>query len=321
MNKSFEKVILRSTGAKEVYEIEEVQELWSGYGKILRYELSGTEVKSVIVKNVCLPKRTGQARGGDISFERKLKSYKVEMAFYQNWSQRCGDYCRVPKGYAFEWQDNEFLMVFEDLDASGFNRRIRSVGWKEIQLCLSWLANFHATFMGEKPEKLWSKGTYWHLDTRPEELKAMKDMALKNAAHKIDRKLDSCTYKTFVHGDAKFENFCFSNDGNSVAAVDFQYVGGGCGMKDVAYFIDSCLYDDECESWENDILEFYFRELKKALEMVEKKVDYEALEKEWRKLYHVAWADFYRFLKGWAPGHYESKYSERICRKVIDELT
>ena len=55
MNKSFEKIILKSTGAKELYEIEEVQELWSGYGKILRYGLAGAEIKSVIVKNVCLP--------------------------------------------------------------------------------------------------------------------------------------------------------------------------------------------------------------------------------------------------------------------------
>lgn len=211
-------------------------------------------------------------------------------------------------------------MVFEDLDTVGFNRRLHSVSWKEVQLCLSWLANFHGTFMGEKPEKLWSKGTYWHLETRPDELKAMKDMELKNAAHAIDRKLNNCSYKTFVHGDAKLANFCFSHDGNSVAALDFQYVGGGCGMKDVAYFIDSCLYDDECESWEDDILEYYFGELKKALVINQKSIDFEALEKEWRQLYHIAWADFYRFLKGWAPGHYESRYSERICRKVIKEL-
>lgn len=320
MNKAFEKIILKSTGARELCDVEEVQELWSGYGKILRYGLSGSDMMSVIVKNVCLPERSGQSKVKNISFERKLKSYKVEMAFYENWSQRCGDGCRIPKHYALEWQNNEFLMVFEDLDTAGFNRRMRSVGWKEMQLCLRWLANFHATFMGEKPEKLWSKGTYWHLDTRSDELKAMKDVNLKNAAPIIDKKLSNCTFKTFVHGDAKLENFCFSRDGNSIAAIDFQYVGGGCGMKDVAYFVDSCLYGDECESWEGDILDYYFKELKKALDANSKDVDFEVLEREWRQLYHVAWADFYRFLKGWAPGHYESRYSERICRKVINEL-
>lgn len=321
MNKSFEKLILNSTGSKELYKIEEVQELWGGYGKILRYALSGGEVKNVIVKNVCLPELPGKSRGGNNSFQRKLKSYKVEMAFYENWGRKCGDDCRIPNWYVFKWEKNEFLMVFEDLDASGFKRRKQSVGWKEMQLCLKWLAYFHATFIGEKPEKLWAQGTYWHLETRLDELKVMKDADLKNAARAIDRKLNSCTFKTFVHGDAKLENFCFSDDGNSVAGLDFQYVGGGCGMKDIAYFIDSCLYEDECESWENDVLTYYFRELQKALDIKEKNVDFEALEKEWRRLYHVAWADFYRFIKGWAPGYYESRYSERISRRVIKDLT
>lgn len=320
MNNGFEKIILKATGSRELCEIEEVQELWGGYGKILRYGLSGSELKSVIIKNVCLPEREGKSRGGDISFQRKLKSYRVEMAFYENWSQKCGNECRIPKWYAFEWQKKDFLMVFEDLDTVGFKRRKQRVGWIEMQLCLKWLAYFHATYMGEKPEKLWAHGTYWHLETRPDELKAMKDMALKNAARAIDRKLNSCKFKTFVHGDAKLENFCFSDDGNSVAALDFQYVGGGCGMKDVAYFVDSCVYDDECGSWEDDVLAYYFGELKKALDIKGKNVDFDYIEREWRQLYHVAWTDFYRFIKGWAPGHYESRYSERISRKVIKDL-
>jgi len=40
-----------------------------------------------------------------------------------------------------------------------------------------------------------------------------------------------------VHGDAKLANFCFSRDGKKVAAVDFQYVDGGCGMKDLSRII------------------------------------------------------------------------------------
>ncbi|MCX7922026.1 MAG: ecdysteroid 22-kinase family protein [Clostridia bacterium] len=320
MNKNFERVILKATNSRELYETEEVQELWGGYGKILRYGLIGSDLKSVVVKNVCLPKRDRQLRGGDISYQRKLKSYKVEMAFYENWSRKCGSDCRVPEWYAFQWQNDEFLMVFEDIDTAGFEKRRRDVSWNEMQACLKWLANFHATFMREKPENLWSQGTYWHLETRPDELKALNDIALKSAAKAIDRKLNNCRFKTFVHGDAKLANFCFSEDGNSVAAVDFQYVGGGCGMKDVAYFIDSCLYDDECESWESDVLTFYFRELKKALYAKQKSIDFDELEKEWRDLYPVAWTDFYRFLKGWAPGHYETRYSERIARKVISSL-
>lgn len=101
-----------------------------------------------------------------------------------------------------------------------------------------------------------------------------------------------------------------------MAAVDFQYVGGGCGMKDVAYFIGSCLKEAECARREAQILDTYFGHLHRALGSRN-----EALEIEWRSLYRVAWADFHRFLKGWSPGHWKiNSYSERITREVINQL-
>jgi len=47
----------------------------------------------------------------------------------------------------------------------------------------------------------------------------------------------------------------------------------------------------------------------------------EALEKEWRSLYRVAWADFHRFIKGWSPSHWKiNTYSERVTAEVINSL-
>jgi hypothetical protein len=106
-----------------------------------------------------------------------------------------------------------------------------------------------------------------------------------------------------------------------VAAVDFQYVGGGCGMKDVAYFIGSCLYEEDCERYETELLDYYFARLREALELRDSGVDPDALEQEWRALYPVAWSDFHRFMKGWSPGHWKvHSYSERIAREVIARL-
>ena len=45
-------------------------------------------------------------------------------------------------------------------------------------------------------------------------------------------------------------------DGKAVAAVDFQYVGAGCGMKDVAYLLGSCLDDKGHEALEADLLDY-----------------------------------------------------------------
>lgn len=189
---------------------------------------------------------------------------------------------------------------------------------REIKACLSWLAHFHALFLGVSPDGLWPVGTYWHLETRPDELGAMEDPELKAAARDIDRILSECRFQTIVHGDAKLANFCFSLSGQDVAAVDFQYVGGGCGMKDVVYFFGSCMEEKECEKQVHGLLDYYFTELKKS---VGKNVDFEALETEWRQMFAFAWTDFHRFLLGWMPGHWKiNRYSKQLTQEVLRKL-
>ena len=221
--------ILGAAKADDLLEGELIQGLWSGYGSIDRYGLIGSELNTVVVKHVRSPDKSNHPRGWstDLSHQRKLKSYRIETAWYEHWAARCDDQCRIPHCLASEHRDNEVLMVLEDLDDSGYPARKNSVTEAEMVCCLSWLAHFHALFMGEKPEGLWSIGTYWHLDTRPEELAVMEDGALKQAAGALDQLLNSTPFQTFVHGDAKLANFCFSDDGRKVAVVDFQYVGGG----------------------------------------------------------------------------------------------
>ena len=315
MNNHFKSIILQKTGATSLQEKEIIQSLWSGYGNIKRITLHGGDIKSVVIKNVQLPKQNTHPKGwsSEIGHLRKLKSYQVETFWYQNYSSK--SLARLPKCYGVTQKDDEVLIILEDLNAASFSLRKQNVNWQEVEACLEWLAKFHASYLGEVPKNIWDIGTYWHLKTRPQELQALEDNSLKNAASKIDKKLNNCTYKTFVHGDAKLANFCFSEDGK-VAGVDFQYVGGGCGIKDVAYFIGSCLPEKECERLENKILDTYFTYLHNALGNKN-----EALEKEWRALYHVAWADFHRFLKGWSPGHWKiNSYSERITLQVIKNL-
>ena len=324
MKEEFKSLILETTDASELYQIEVIQSLWSGYGQIVRYGLKGAKLASVIVKHVKLPDSGSHPRGWntDLSHQRKLKSYQVESHWYQDWSGKCDEFCTVPKCLAVEAHENETVIVLEDLDASGFPVRKSSVGMKEIEACIKWLANFHAVYLGYKPGGLWRTGTYWHLETRPDELQVLDDLPLKKAASAIDLKLKNSEFQTFVHGDAKLANFCFSNDATKVAAVDFQYVGGGCGMKDLAYFIGSCLYEKDCEEMEQQLLGLYFENLREAVKRLNKKVDLDALEEDWRMLFPYAWADFHRFLKGWSPGHWKiNSYSEKVCRQVIEDLS
>lgn len=316
-------MVLEAARARSIVGTQVVQGLWSGYGQILRCSLQGAAQSSVIVKHVRWPDQRNHPYGwtSDRSHERKLQSYRIETMWYERYSRLCPDACRVPRCLALETRAGEVVMVLEDLDASGFAGRRQRVGELEIDACLSWLASFHATFMGERPEGLWATGTYWHLATRPEELDALEDGPLKAAAVTIDRRLANSAFQTFVHGDAKLANFCFDVEGRQAAAVDFQYVGGGCGMKDVAYFISSCLDEDDCERMSPDLLDRYFELLSDALERSGKALDFAALEDDWRGLYPMAWTDFYRFLQGWSPGHWKlHRYSERLASEVLEAI-
>lgn len=327
-----EAVVLQAAAAQSIVDTEVVQHLWSGYGQILRCHLGGGidgtvggggdrgPARTVVVKHVRWPEQREHRYGwdSDRSHERKLHSYQVESTWYDRYAQHCSDASRVPRCLALDARNDEVIMVLEDLDASGFAGRRQQVGAAELDACLTWLADFHATFMGERPDGLWTTGTYWHLGTRPDEFDALDDGPLKAAAAAIDRRLSNSPFQTFVHGDAKLANFCFDTDGHHAAAVDFQYVGGGCGMKDVAYFISSCLDEDESERLAPDLLDRYFELLREALTRSGKSLDVEALEEEWRALYPVAWTDFYRFLQGWSPGHWKlHRYSERLAHDVL----
>ena len=321
-----EATVLRATGARAILQAHNVQGLWGGYGQLIRCWLDGDAEAvpaSVIVKHVRWPDQGDHPYGwnSDRSHERKLRSYQVESAWYERYAQRCSAASRVAACLGIEAHDAAVIIVLEDLDASGFERRCHEASAVEIDACLAWLANFHATFMGERPEGLWPTGTYWHLATRPDEFDALEDGPLKAAAVTIDRQLSASPFLTLVHGDAKLANFCFSHDGGEVAAVDFQYVGGGCGMKDIAYFISSCLGEDESERLAPSLLDRYFELLAWALEVAEKSIDFSALEADWRALYPVAWTDFSRFLRGWSPGHWKlHRYSERLAREVLADL-
>lgn len=290
-----------------------LQTLWGGYGDLWRAELTRADaVWSAIVKDVKPP-----PDDGSLSHRRKLRSYRVEQAFYERYAARCGDACRVPRALGLRAEHGTFLSVLEDLDAAGFAGRRSRIAGAEPSAVLGWLAAFHATFLGQSPEDLWKVGTYWHLATRPEELERMKHPALRRAAGSIDARLSSAHFRTLLHGDAKLENVCFACDGR-VALVDFQYVGGGVGVKDVAYFLSSCLLPAECAALVPGYLDEYFAALRLALAPRHAADELDALEHEWRELFPLAWVDFYRFLLGWAPGHYDPEpFSDALVEQVL----
>ncbi|MFT5808224.1 MAG: hypothetical protein ACI9LG_002525 [Moritella dasanensis] len=322
--------------AKHVVSTQLIQPLWGGYGELFRATLSGSQYTSVIVKHIKLPQPKVHPRGWNtsLSHQRKLKSYQVEVHWYQHYANNCLPQCSVPKCLYVEELDDEILLIMEDLATLGFEQTFTSfepkpathitatndphVSNKQIEACLFWLAYFHAQHLAIEPEGLWECGSYWHLATRPDELAALTDIALQQAAEQIDQTLHQCQYQTLIHGDAKLANFCFTTTGDRVAGVDFQYVGKGCGMKDVILLLSSCLPYQHCEQAVPALLDYYFRQLKQALSEHQPHVNPQAVEDEWRSLYCIAWADFQRFMKGWSPTHWKiNSYTEALTQQAL----
>lgn len=324
MNIKQQNIIKKNIKCDSLLLIDHIQDLWGGYGEIIKAEvITAGVIQKVVIKHITKDSQKDHPRGWDTknSHNRKVKSYQIETNWYHKYSAQCDADCRVPVLIKSIENEGERYIVLEDLDASGFKQRKSSLRIDEAITCIEWLAHFHGNFMGTQVPDLWQKGSYWHLDTRQDEWEAMASGPLKNHARKIDDMIESCAYKSIIHGDAKVANFCFNPNNNTVAAVDFQYVGHGCGMKDLSYFIGSCMSSEECFENEEAILNHYFKTLYTALKKTSYAEHFNQIESEWRKMYPIAWADFARFLQGWMPGHKKlNMYSQKMITKALASL-
>ena len=307
--------ILSQTGARAVREVTLVQQLWNGYGELLRISLEGGPRASVIVKKVVPPAHLSRS----VSDLRKKRSYEVERNWYQEGAPRCDEqHCRVARMLGLKIEGETSLMLLEDLCDSGYfpDRRPSP---ERVRSGLAWFASFHARFLEQIPEGLWEQGSYWHFGTRQEEWERMPPGPLKDHAADLDRALRATRYRTLLHGDPKPANFCWNAD-HQAAAVDFQYVGGGCGIRDVILFMDRGLGRRRCREEEDRWLDFYFQRLFEAIGRDGREVDHEALESDWRPRFAVAWSDYARFYQGWAGDHSLDAYGQELLERALESI-
>lgn len=288
-------------GAKTAYFEDSIQQVWSGYGEIERYQLTfAGHTQSCVVKRIRTPSTKDHPRGWNTDFghQRKLQSYINERKWYQNHNAHMRAPATTAKLLGEAQLNGQYLLVLEDLNALGYYPK-QQVSQKHIRFALEWLAYFHAYWLNRPPADLWQQGNYWHLATRPQEWQTMDDSALKDKAQAIDEQLKQAQHQTLIHGDAKWANFCFSD--TSAAAVDFQYIGAGAGCIDVMYFLSSVYFEDELLSQHDAAFDYYFERLSHFLGALG--IAPNEVINEWRQLTPFAWADFKRFLRGWSPGH------------------
>jgi hypothetical protein len=69
------------------------------------------------------------------------------------------------------------------------------------------------------------------------------------------------------------------------------------------------------------LLNHYFKTLEINLNKISLPINIQAVIEEYKTLYKYAWADFYRFLDGWSPGHWKMHdYSKAMTKQVLKEL-
>ncbi|WP_286235434.1 phosphotransferase family protein [Thalassotalea sediminis] len=300
----------------------QLQSLWSGYGQIVRC-YSNAKARYYIIKVVKPGNSDEHPRGwgGDVSHQRKMRSYQVEATFYQQYASLTDHLCKVPDLIAIQTLGDKTILVMEDLYYNGYNRTHNEGTRENLAIAIKWLAYFHAKFWQNRGSGLWPVGTYWHLGTRKKEWQAMPDSLYKRKASAITDKLNSARFTTLLHGDVKFANLCFHQDERSVAAVDFQYIGRGAGVVDLAYLLGSCCDEDSLFKLVDYALETYQQHLIDALNWYQISVDSKALTNEITELYPFAWADFYRFLLGWNPDSWKvNTYIKQLSEQALKSI-
>ncbi|WP_235375426.1 ecdysteroid 22-kinase family protein [Shewanella sp. cp20] len=334
---NIEQMLCQTLSCQKATKLGMLQTLWSGYGEIARYQLDGKgSSQTVIVKHIAPPRQSTHPHQWDskLSHRRKMRSYQVELNWYRHYANRCQDRLNLPTLLAAhqDSETQEMLLVMSDLDALGFNMRHMTLTESQLYATIDWLTRFHALFVyensqGETPfAGLWPIGTYWHLETRPDELAVMAASSLKQAAAAIDARLNQARFKTLVHGDAKVANFCFHRDSDAmgvdgVAALDFQYVGSGVGVKDFIYLLGSCLDERQLSTHYDTACNRYFQTLSMQLSAKWAANEIDELIEEWQALLPFAWADFERFLAGWQPQHHKrTGFSHNMTEQALKAL-
>jgi aminoglycoside phosphotransferase (APT) family kinase protein len=346
--------------------IQTMCSLWAGMGHIYKIDIPQnnqdknmkvsrrktsmgveTSMMTMIIKHIVLPKNPSNQT---LSNQRKTDSYYVEANFYEKLAPvLISKYnVSVPIPYLIErpsapnaipipsvtykkLHGNEMIIAMSYIENDRTKKYTRK---QQRDAVLTWLANFHAVFWGtEKADEavrtygLQPEGSYWYLNTRPDEHNEMSNTGwmgrLKLAARAIaDYLQHRDPYQCIIHGDAKEANIIYAtteSDNNQKIStcmatfVDFQYCGKGSFTKDLVYYL--MRFDDKDDDNMDDAIEFYLMQLSKQLPST---VIAPTLE-ELQISLSLAYCDLYRFTIGWGNWGSNNRPNHRVVT-ILNQL-
>ncbi|KAJ9474564.1 CHK domain-containing protein [Pseudozyma hubeiensis] len=332
-------------------------DLWAGYGHIYRIHVehppssSSTRLDDTyIVKYIRPPP---QQSAYDEGHARKMLSYRVEGNFYRHFAHIvAAEELSVPALFASADDAGEGgeLLVLEDISIRFpvLTERRGTLDPAQIRKSLEWLANFHArswnitrrsdlhSFCPEPSAAanwlgsgLWKQGGYHYLSTRQQELSSISPTSHwgslgLHANSDLPTAVDWCLNNpasasslSLIHGDVKSANMAFNTTSTRMAMYDFQYVGIGLGVQDLAKFLTTSipphhLNQDGEETLLKTYHDFLTQNLPRGAEY-----SFDQLQQDW-ELALVSWT---RFLAGWSGGFWGNVdwLQQRVERLLRDQ--
>ena len=307
----------------EIQSSKIICDLWAGCGHV--WEIKINHKPDLIIKRISMPNNCTSI--GDC---RKKQSYICETKFYLHFANHLISInCQVPKPLhihsANENGSNIITIAMSKLHGTNGTSSL-----EQSAAFMCWLANLHSEYWGSERANaavalgLQEQGTYWYLETRPDELAAMPSKGwegeLKQVASRIDTylKREDC-FPTILHGDAKLANMLFTQDEemNWIPLVyDFQYAGKGSCGKDLAKFLTCGTANIEDEEL---LLQIYHTHL---IQHLKKKWNYNDVDlpsfDRLKVVVDVCIADLGRFMSGW--GWWGHDRQAKIEEKVLNRL-
>lgn len=178
----------------------------------------------------------------------------------------------------------------------------------------------YATLASDKEDE-WSRLLTSRID---DEGRSIAEVVADFLTPKFSSQTSTEAYQTLLHGDVKSENLFTSESGEKVAFYDFQYVGLGLGVCDLAKFFTCSVplemlvpdhqipHELEMQHGEKELLERYWTRLRKTSN---KEYDWATLVLHWE----IALVDWLRFQASWGFWGNTEWLEARVRSIVKDE--
>lgn len=208
--------------------------------------------------------------------------YQREVSFYQHLAEHVAT--RTPRCYFAERDvSDNFLLLLEDLSPSAVIDQFVGVSLGTARAGLAALAGLHGPTHArdELHDAAWLRGVSDELrplysavlpvlfDQFLERYDARIDDELRDVVTTLKSRLTlfsdySTPYPCVTHGDFRTDNLLIDACGGTVAlaVVDWQTVGVGSPLLDVAYFLTTSLSPEDCDRYEFELLDYYLAKMR-----------------------------------------------------------